>query len=194
MNKIKDYLLKWTLGISTLGIYGKLGLMLQATIYSFVNIWDASSFEKFLLITGVFTLEAILVIVLYDYLKKDFFGIESYKAGTTYEDTFILRSFNKIKTIYATYSKNLFILFFVYIILFPPFAFIAGPVITSILFRNTDTSHPGFINRETLRYFIPSNIVSVLGKYFMFVELPVAIVNFINAIKNTYSEILSYLW
>ena len=176
---------KFFLRISILGIYGIFGITFQIFLAGCVNYLQFTDIEKFIFIATLVNLEAIFFICLYDYKKTDFFGIEKYKINNTPPTSKILKVFYYLKNI-----KNKLLAVIIFPLCFLIIVLAAGPVITTILFRNSKP-YPGFISKETLLYYMPACGISITIKYFGFAKLPTIAYC---ALKDTYFQISSYLW
>lgn len=174
LDKIKKYFL----GFSILGAYYSFGILFQLFIFGCVTYFNPTDFWKFLIIMSLVSIEAIFFTWLYDYIKRDFFDITEYKK-TGMPTNRVFKLFHYLENI-----ENKILLVMVYLPCFILIVLIGGTVVTTILFRKNE-AHPGFLNKETLVYFIPACTISVITKYFGFAKLPMMVWVFL---KNLYLQ------
>ena len=129
----------------------------------------------------VVIIEAVVFLIINDYVKKDFFLIEKFKSGGTHPDKWIFKKIRQLQEKEGSFIIKGTMFSFLYIILFIIGTVILGPVVNTLLFRNIPAyKYPGMWNTQTLTPLIICCIVSTLWKYITLHGVLYALDNILN--------------
>lgn len=150
-------------------LYGIYGFAFKTFLFVLIQTLSLSGVHKVLCLFIIVLFEGLVLSFLYNKIKKDFFHIEQYKEKTEHPDTWVFRKMNEFHEKKKGFLSWGFGLSLLYIGCFIPIAIVAGPMLTTLLFRNCQPySYKEVWNKESMTYFVPSCVLSALWKYMVF--------------------------